>query len=674
MKNHRRMLSLALALVMALALLPSAALAAETPERGVLTYTQAIAPQYEDAMPFSEGLAAVKKDGKWGYIDESGAVVIPFQFDRAYGFNEGYAIVGNSLGERQEIIEEPYSYDEETGEWTGTPTGTYQSLYELGFIDKGGSLTWFEETYYDWDDGTEKTRHYQMWLEDGDYEDYEQVFHNGYVVYYNDDPGSFLFDTTGKDLQDDLSALQHLYGWLYDDPINEGMAIEGSEMGYIGYRNLSTGASLTVTPTWGSGDPYDQETIQRETILRPFNQGLAPVWEPVVNVDVAPGGVWDYLTENDFERRAGFIDRQGRWVIRPQYTYSIVNGLETTYKVFGDTGLAMVADENGKWGGIDKAGNTVIPFEYDWLWNYYFGLCAFQKDGKWGFLDEKGAVAIPAQFEDTSGFSGDGYAVVYDGVNAYLINSKGEPVPGADSLDPSTYFWNDADGNKHTLLPSEYVVIQDNGKYGFGHVEYKPPLPEPAALSAWAQDEVVAAIEEDLVPNYLQNLYQQDITRDEFCDLMVQVVEESTGKEIEEVVQEKTGRSLDSWLHEYPFKDTTSSNVIAANALGIVNGRGDGNFDPYATITRQEAAALLMRGAATLGIDTSDVENANYTDSDEVGVWFTDAVNFVNQINVMNGTGNGQFTPLGTYSREQSYMTMHRLFQQVAEENVNANS
>lgn len=40
-----------------------------------------IALIYENAMDFSEELAAVKKDGKWGYINEKGVTAIPFEFD-----------------------------------------------------------------------------------------------------------------------------------------------------------------------------------------------------------------------------------------------------------------------------------------------------------------------------------------------------------------------------------------------------------------------------------------------------------------------------------------------------------------------------------------------------------------------------------------------------------------
>ncbi len=40
-----------------------------------------IALLYENAMDFSDGMAAVKKDGKWGYINEGGVTVIPFDFE-----------------------------------------------------------------------------------------------------------------------------------------------------------------------------------------------------------------------------------------------------------------------------------------------------------------------------------------------------------------------------------------------------------------------------------------------------------------------------------------------------------------------------------------------------------------------------------------------------------------
>lgn len=48
---------------------------------------------YEDARPFSDGWAAVKRDGKWGFIDTQGNVMIDFQFEDALSFGQHLAAV-----------------------------------------------------------------------------------------------------------------------------------------------------------------------------------------------------------------------------------------------------------------------------------------------------------------------------------------------------------------------------------------------------------------------------------------------------------------------------------------------------------------------------------------------------------------------------------------------------
>lgn len=48
---------------------------------------------YEDAEPFADGWAAVKKGGKWGFIDTEGNVQIDFQFDQARSFGQHLAAV-----------------------------------------------------------------------------------------------------------------------------------------------------------------------------------------------------------------------------------------------------------------------------------------------------------------------------------------------------------------------------------------------------------------------------------------------------------------------------------------------------------------------------------------------------------------------------------------------------
>ena len=53
---------------------------------------------YEEAKPFSEGLAAVMKDDKWGFINKKGNVVIPFIYEEAHSFSGGIAAVYSDEG------------------------------------------------------------------------------------------------------------------------------------------------------------------------------------------------------------------------------------------------------------------------------------------------------------------------------------------------------------------------------------------------------------------------------------------------------------------------------------------------------------------------------------------------------------------------------------------------
>jgi len=49
--------------------------------------------QWDWVERFSEGLAQVKKDDKWGYIDRQGKLIIPCQYKKAGSFSEGLAYV-----------------------------------------------------------------------------------------------------------------------------------------------------------------------------------------------------------------------------------------------------------------------------------------------------------------------------------------------------------------------------------------------------------------------------------------------------------------------------------------------------------------------------------------------------------------------------------------------------
>ena len=70
---------------------------------------------YDWVGDFSEGLATVKLNDKYGYIDKTGREVIPCKYDDAWNFSEGFAKVA---------LNGKYGYIDETGKevarWTTT--------------------------------------------------------------------------------------------------------------------------------------------------------------------------------------------------------------------------------------------------------------------------------------------------------------------------------------------------------------------------------------------------------------------------------------------------------------------------------------------------------------------------------------------------------------------------
>ena len=91
---------------------------------------------------FSEGLAAVQKDGKWGYIDTKGRLVIDYQFDSAAYFSEGLAFVEkNNKGYIDTNGKMVINLEKTTGyAFTNGVAYVMTSLDDWGYINTAGNI------------------------------------------------------------------------------------------------------------------------------------------------------------------------------------------------------------------------------------------------------------------------------------------------------------------------------------------------------------------------------------------------------------------------------------------------------------------------------------------------------------------------------------------------------
>jgi hypothetical protein len=171
--------------------------------------------------------------------------------------------------------------------------------------------------------------------------------------------------------------------------------------------------------------------------------------------------------------------------------------------------------------------------------------------------------------------------------------------------------------------------------------------PNIGTASNWAQDSINQAFELGLIPAALQNNYTANATRADFAALGVTLYETLTGSEI-------TGRTT--------FADTDDINVQKLAYLEIVSGVGDNNFAPNNGLTREQAAAILSRLFDALG-EPLPQANPDFTDNNLISDWAVDVVGQIQAAGVMSGMGDGSFAPQGSFTREQSIITILRIFE-----------
>jgi len=164
--------------------------------------------------------------------------------------------------------------------------------------------------------------------------------------------------------------------------------------------------------------------------------------------------------------------------------------------------------------------------------------------------------------------------------------------------------------------------------------------------SSWARNGIYEAITLGIVPQALQNYYARNITRAEFTALAVLLYEKVTGAEI-------TGRMT--------FNDTNDINVQKAAYIGIITGTGSNNFSPNMQFNREQAAVIISRLAETIG-QPFPLSNPTFADNNEISSWARQQAGQAQAAGIMEGIGGNRFNPRGTFTREQSIITMLRLF------------
>ncbi|MDR1299771.1 MAG: S-layer homology domain-containing protein, partial [Oscillospiraceae bacterium] len=97
---------------------------------------------------------------------------------------------------------------------------------------------------------------------------------------------------------------------------------------------------------------------------------------------------------------------------------------------------------------------------------------------------------------------------------------------------------------------------------------------------------------------------------------------------------------------------------------GIVNGVGEGRFDPNADITREQLATLIYRYAALTDTDLSDIRPYDrFSDADNISGYAGEAIKALYCAGIISGRPNGVFDPQGKATRAEVAAMIHRFLE-----------
>lgn len=259
------------------------------------------------------------------------------------------------------LIKPKYEDFDSSGEFSEGLIAVKDEKYKWGFINESGKT-----------------------VIDFKYEN-AQNFHNNYAsINY-----SFLIDKTGKqiifkDYKIQYSYLDYLlvenskHLLFFVDKTGKELSPKYSDIGYFS-DNLAVymGKNKRNRSVYGFLDEKLKVSIKAKfSDVFSFADGLA---------GVKYHGKW------------GFIDKSGKFIIKPKYRKKI-------FYQFRE-GLAVVPIGK-KFGYIDKSGKIIIAGNFDEAWGFSKdGLAAVKKGKKWGFINKHGKIVVPIKYKLVGYFS-----------------------------------------------------------------------------------------------------------------------------------------------------------------------------------------------------------------------------------------------------------------------------
>lgn len=421
------------------------------------------------------GLSSVVKDGKYGYIDQTGKTIIDYMYDNTYGFFENdialvsmygkwglinasgnevlacneysYINISFTKGLNRVIKDRKHGYIDQSGKLVIACQFDYASSFsenglacvrmngKYGYIDTSGKLVipFVYDYAYDFENDIAivmKNDKYGYIDKTGKiiidciYDEAKNFWESGFAKVKKD--GKFVWiDKSGKVFLDEvkpvseigLSAARKGDKWGYVKK-NGKTAIDFEYDGAFDFAKNGL-AAVKKGDKWGYINDKGDVVIgyQFNGITSFAQNGLAAVIKDSQRGYIDQTGKF-VISNPQFENVAMFVNNDWTYVKKNgKWTYIDQSGKEKTGYLFDEVvsnypkEYSKIKNE-GKFGFIDPTGKTLIKCQFDDVKGFANGLCAVKKGNKWGFIDQQGNLVVNYQFEDAGSISKNGLLCV----------------------------------------------------------------------------------------------------------------------------------------------------------------------------------------------------------------------------------------------------------------------
>lgn len=169
--------------------------------------------------------------------------------------------------------------------------------------------------------------------------------------------------------------------------------------------------------------------------------------------------------------------------------------------------------------------------------------------------------------------------------------------------------------------------------------------------TSYAKDAITHLVNAGIAAGTSEHTFEpkKTVTRAEFATFAVRLL---GLKPVKNNINPYNDISINAWYY---------GNVAAMTNLSILEGKGQGTFQPNASITREEAAALLVRMLKQPAQSTG-ILSSTYYDAADISGWARPYVQTVYQLGLMKGS-DGMFRPHDQVTREEAAVMLDAILQ-----------